>query len=83
MSSFAYHISRKHKNESVVHVDPSNVEKYVATQSFPQCAPYDHSDDEPEETVAVDESLFLQNITLFYLNLQAKLLFPISQSRST
>lgn len=30
-SSFVSHISRKHKNESVVHVDPSNVERCVAT----------------------------------------------------
>lgn len=76
VSSFASHISRKHKNESVVHVDPSNVERCVAMEYFPQCAPSDHSDDKPEETLAVDESLFLQNITLFYLKLQAKLLLP-------
>ncbi len=76
VSSFASHISRKHKNESVVHVDHSNMERCIATEYFSQCAPYDHSDDEPEETVAVDESLFQQNITLFYLKLQAKLLLP-------
>lgn len=76
VSSFASHISRKHKNESVVHVDPSNVEMCIATEYFPQCAPSDHSDDEPKETLAADESLFLQKITLFYLKLQAKLLLP-------
>lgn len=50
VSSFASLISRKHKTEGVVHVDPSNVERCVATESFPQCAPSDHPDDEPEET---------------------------------
>lgn len=56
-----------------MHVDPYNVERCVAMESFTPCAPSDHSDDEPEETLAVAESLFLQNITLFYLKLKAKL----------
>lgn len=79
VSSFASHVSRKHKNNIVDHGDTSDVERCVASDSLNQCPPSDHSD-EPEEpfaaAAAVDESIFLQNITLFYLKLQAKLLLP-------
>ncbi|KAL7399713.1 hypothetical protein ABVT39_000612 [Epinephelus coioides] len=75
-SSQSHAASRKHNNDSVEHVDPSNVERPVASESVSQCEPSNHSDDEQEVPLAIDESLFLQNITLFYLKLQAKLLLP-------
>ena len=76
LSSFASHLSKKHRNDSVEHVEnPSNVGRPVTSESVSQCEPsnVNYSDDDQEVLVAVDEFLFLQNITLFYLKLQASI----------
>lgn len=64
------------------HLDDSILDRGVSTEPLSQSSlPIpDGSDedgsDEPDELLAVDESLFLQNLSLFYLKLQAKLLLP-------
>ena len=62
LSSFASHLSKKHRNDSVEHVEnPSNVGRPVASESVSHCEPFNvnYSDDEQEVPVAVDGSLFL------------------------
>lgn len=77
LSSFASHVSKKHRNDCVEHENPCSVERPDASESMRESEIYvSNYSDEQEVPLAVDESLFLQNITLFYLKLQAKLLLP-------
>lgn len=80
-SSLAAHISRKHKH--VEDLDDSMSTGSAPTEQFcisnqPCLETPDEDRFECEEPFAVDESLFLQNITLLYLKLQSKLLLPAS-----
>lgn len=83
-SSFASHVSRKHTSRCVEDLDDSVLDKSVPTEPLSQPEPSHScsniSDEQHEQEVpfAVDETLFLQNLTLLYLKLQAKLLLPAS-----
>lgn len=81
MSSLASHVSRKHRDNGIEHLDDSILDRGVSTEPlsqsslpFPDGSYEDGSDepDEPDELLAVD----LQNLSLCYLKLQAKLLLP-------
>ncbi|KAF3833220.1 hypothetical protein F7725_026885 [Dissostichus mawsoni] len=81
--TFASHISRKHRRAEDSVLDYLVLDKSITTESLPEPsqsyseAAGEH-DDETEVPLAVDETLFLQNLTLFYLKLQSKLLLPAS-----
>ena len=79
-SSFTSHISRKHRNhsggergvdEAVEHNDSSidiGNDELTATIAFPQCS----------DSLVDDRNVFLTNLALFYLRMQAKMLLPAS-----
>lgn len=84
-STFASHISRIHKNSSAEHVavfqHPSQEAQYEnPSQPVSQPSTSHIEDDKQPETGelydSVDEDLFLKNLSLFCLKLQAKLLLP-------
>ena len=92
-SSFASHVSRKHRSRGIEDLDDSVLDTSVPTETLsrsvlaeplsqpePSHSCLDISDKQPEQEMqlAVDETLFLQNLTLLYLKLQAKLLLPAS-----
>uniref|UniRef100_A0A3B1IPE7 C2H2-type domain-containing protein n=1 Tax=Astyanax mexicanus TaxID=7994 RepID=A0A3B1IPE7_ASTMX len=85
-SSFASHLSRAHKNSSVGHLHETvlvNVHETVRpSQSLDTTLnanePEVCESDEVAGVLNVDETLFFNNLTLFYLKLQAKLLLPAS-----
>ena len=82
-SSFDSHISRKHNKKNVDDLDTEVLDVIVTTEQL--CQPSQSCSDVPDEQhesevpLAVDETLFLQNLTLFYLKLQGKLLLPASE----
>ncbi len=76
-STFASHVSRTHKMCSV----NQSIEPAMAMETpVSDVASESERSDVVEHNFpeAVDESLFLRNLTLFYLKLQAKLLLPES-----
>ena len=80
--TFASHISRKHRCAKDSVLDDLVLDRSIATEPLPgpsqsySEAAEEHN--EPQMPLAVDENLFLQNLTLFYLKLQSKLLLPAS-----
>jgi len=80
--TFASHISRKHRCAEDSVLDYFVLDKSIATEPLPGLSqPYSEAAEEHNEKqmpLAVDETLFLQNLTLFYLKLQSKLLLPAS-----
>lgn len=78
-STFASHISRTHKNDQPEHLHDAVLANPSQLECQP-CTSLDESEEpEPGEIFeSVDEDLFLKNLTLFYLKLQAKLLLPSS-----
>lgn len=83
MSSLASHVSRKHRDNGIEHLDDSILDRGVSTEPLSQSSlpipdgSYQDGSDEPDELLAVD----LQNLSLFYLKLQAKLPFrPLLRS---
>ncbi|KAK0144953.1 hypothetical protein N1851_016149 [Merluccius polli] len=83
-SSFASHVSRKHTTGCVEDLDDGVFDRSVPTEPLSQheasqsCSDISDENHESEMPLAVDETLFLQNLTLLYLKLQAKLLLPAS-----
>ena len=84
-STFASHSSRIHKNSSAEHVAvfqhlSQEVQSENPSQPVSQPSTSHIEDDEQPETRelydCVDENLFLKNLSLFYLKLQAKLRLP-------
>lgn len=90
ISTFTSHVSRKHKNSAEVNLSESIVATSLVTEaeSF-QDIDSDMMTGEHTGVVGnsenlevspenIDETLFLKNLALFYLKLQAKLLLPSS-----
>ncbi|KAF3837959.1 hypothetical protein F7725_009727 [Dissostichus mawsoni] len=75
------HMFPGNTSRCVEDLDDSVLDKSVPTEPLSQPEPsHNISDEQHEQEVpfAVDETLFLQNLTLLYLKLQAKLLLPAS-----
>lgn len=89
ISTFTSHLSRKHKNSSEVNLTESivstarvtevessqNIDSNITDEHIDVAGNIAHLEVGPEN---IDESLFLKNLALFYLKLQAKLLLPSS-----
>lgn len=77
-SSFDSHISRKHRSRRVDDLIDLVLHKSVPTEPLsepepgPSCSDVSDEQHEPEVPFAVDEALFLHNLTLLYLKLQVK-----------
>jgi len=89
ISTFTSHLSRKHKNSTEVNLTESIVTTAVTEAESSQNIDSDMITDEHIDVVGnrehlevspenIDETLFLKNLALFYLKLQAKLLLPSS-----
>lgn len=85
-STFASHMSRTHKNSTAEHINEAIFTNASQPLSQPSTSQIENdeqpeNDEEPESDElfdSVDEELFLKNLSLFYLKLQAKLLLPAS-----
>lgn len=76
-STFASHVSRTHKMCSVNHlIEPAMTMETPVSDVVSESERSEVAEQNLSEIV--DESLFLRNLTLFYLKLQAKLLLPES-----
>lgn len=84
-SSFTAHLSRKHKNPTDLHVSGAYCPPSVPSESQSSVAESQadegSADDEPEADVpdlAQMKSLYIRNLCMFYMKLQAKQLIPSS-----
>lgn len=84
-SSFTAHLSRKHKNPTALHVSGAYCPPSVPSESQSSVAEREadegSADDEPEADVpdlAQMKSLYMRNLCMFYMKLQAKQLIPSS-----
>ncbi len=80
-SSFTAHISRNHKKAASVHVSAMYLVDSVPSQSFDIAqSPSDVSIDEPEDILDPPDmkGLYMRNLCMFYMKLQAKYLVPSS-----
>lgn len=81
-SSFTAHISRKHKNATSVQVSTMHFVHSVPSQASVAESQLDVSfvHDEPEDTLdpADMKGLYMRNVCMFYMKLQAKYLVPSS-----
>ena len=78
-STFASHVSRKHRKCSVAHlIEPAPTSGIAISDVVPESESLEDVGLEQDPPETVDESLFMRNLTLFYLKLQAKLLLPES-----
>ncbi|KAG9281964.1 hypothetical protein AMEX_G546, partial [Astyanax mexicanus] len=76
-STFSSHISRTHRNSSSEHVHETFFDNPHQNMGQSSCTETEIVEElGPEE--ALDTELFLKNLSLFYLKLQAKLLLPAS-----
>ncbi|XP_070406925.1 uncharacterized protein [Nothobranchius furzeri] len=80
VSSFASHICRKHRSVEDSVLNDVVLDRSIATEPLPGTS-QSYSEpaeehNEPQMPLVVDENLFFQNLTLFYLKMQSKLLLP-------
>lgn len=89
-SSFTSHLSRKHKNSTALHVSGAYCLPSVSSESQFSVAE-SHSDERANDVVTDDDgpeedmldpsqikSLYIKNLSMFYMKLQAKYLIPSS-----
>lgn len=78
-SSFTSHVSRTHKHDTDVNCRVPDSKPSVSSQIEPNETGIDQSEDQSQVTEVIDiTSLYMRNLCLFYMQLQAKYLIPLS-----